>query len=110
MPLLAVDPRGDGDVLLPLAQAPVTRGSHGGRSVFLTAAASSDDELAAEAPTAGPDTAELAGMAAELAAKRTTADSDPKNDDETRAQALKALDDFAHSCACATRSVALTRR
>ena len=97
MPLLAIDPRDD--ALLPLTDAPVARGTHGGRSVFVTQAANDDDsDPVASGPDAAlPDpAAELAGVARELAEQRAAA--------EASADAKAALDAFAHACACAPPS------
>ena len=90
--LVAIDPRDD--ALLPLTEAPVTRGSHGGRSVFVTQAADDDSDPVASGPDAAlPDpAAELAGVARELAEQRAAA--------EASADAKAALDAFAHACAC----------
>jgi hypothetical protein len=96
MPLLALDPRSD--ALLPLERAPlpVARGSHGGRSVFVTHA--DDDDATDGDPPASDDAsapedpaAELAGVARDLAKQRAAADAS--------ADAKAGVDAFARACA-----------
>lgn len=97
MPLLALDPRSD--ALLPLERAPlpVARGSHGGRSVFVTHADADDDDAtdgdppASDASAPEDPAAELAGVARDLAKQRAAADASA----DTKA----GVDAFARACA-----------